>query len=127
MSGRQQLAEALAAALPGWQILSHTRGLDTVRQPGACVLWTEKRTRAPALGLGWFADEITLWVLTAADKPALIEDDLDDLLMQVMQALEPLDQFHWAEASRDVLADTFDGYQLTITCIWQAQPDEEAP
>lgn len=115
-SGRKILAEALKAALPSWQILSHARQLDSVRKPGACVLWTGKRTRYPSLGLGWFTDEVTLWVLTAADKPDVIEDDLDDLLAEVMQALEPLDTFHWDTAERDVLAGTFDGYRLTVIC-----------
>ncbi|MFT3832877.1 MAG: hypothetical protein QM711_06090 [Micropruina sp.] len=124
MSGRKLLADALRAALPTWQVLSHTGQLDSVRQPGAVVLWTSRRTRAPKLGLDWFADEVELWVLTATDKPALIEDDLDALLLAVMQALEPLGSFAWETAERAVLADVYDGYRMTITCMWRVQEEE---
>lgn len=127
MSGRKLLADALGAALPAWQILSHTGQLDTVKQPGACVLWTQNRRKAPNLGLSWFIDQVELWVLTATSKPDLIEDDLDALLLDVMAALEPLDSFTWDVAERDVLADTFDGYRLAVTCIFQltTEPEEE--
>ena len=129
MSGRKLLAEALAAALPAWQVLSHTGQLDTVKQPGAAVLWTQNRRKAATLGLDWFVDQVELWVLTATSKPDLIEDDLDALLLDVMEALERLDSFTWDAAERGVLADTFDGYRLTITCIFQltTEPEEEAP
>lgn len=124
MSGRKLLAGALTAALPGWTILSHARQLDVLTKP-TCVLWTDKREKAPALGLAWFRDEVTLWVLTAADLPALVEDDLDGNLYEVMQALEPLNEYAWGTAERDVLAESFDGYKLTVTCVWQMLPDVE--
>lgn len=128
MSGRKLLADALKAALPTWQVVSTARPLDSVKKPGAVVLWTSRIEKAPALGLHWFREECVLWVLTAADKPDAIEDDLDDLLYQVMQALEPLDSFAWDVAERDVLAETFHGYRMTITCLWKAeQEEEEAP
>lgn len=118
-SGRTLLAAALEAALPTWQIVTDTRQLDSVRRPGAVLLWTQTRKRAPALALDWFADEITLQVLTAAEKPAAIEDDLDYLLLAVMEALEPLDAFTWETAERVTVADTWHGWELTVTCIFQ--------
>lgn len=127
MSGRAQLAEALKVALPTWQIHSHPNELDAIKQPAACVLWTERRTRLMNKGLDWFQDELNLWVLTATDKPSLIEDDLDDLLFQVMAALEPLDAFAWETAEREVLADKFNGYRLTLQCVWQMPAAEPEP
>lgn len=126
MSGRKLLAEALSAALPTWQIVAHARALDGVRPPAGIVLWTTKRTKAPALGLDWFADELTLWALTASDNPKLLEDDLDARLLDVMAALEPLTDFAWTAAERGVLADTYDGWRLTLTCLWHptTDPDE---
>ena len=123
-SGRALLAQALRAALPTWQIVSDARQLDSVRKPGAILLWSSKRTKAPALGLQWFADEVTLQVLTATDKPDKIEDDLDDLLLQVMTTLEPLTTFAWETAERVAVADTWHGWQLTITCIYQLTTEE---
>lgn len=124
-SGRALLAQQLRDALPAWQIVSDTRQLDGVRRPGAILLWTQSRRKAPALGLDWFTDEVTLQVLTAADKPDRIEDDLDELLFQVMAALEPLDAFAWDLAERVAVADTWHGWQLTITCIYQLTTDPD--
>ena len=118
MTGRAHLAAALADGLGDWQIVSDARALDSVRRPGAAVLWTSKRQQLTDRGTGWYQDEVTLWILTAATKPADIEDDLDALLFAATQALEPLDAFHWETAERGVLAEKFDGYRLTVVCIF---------
>lgn len=123
MSGRTVLRDALTAGLTGWQVVSDPRALDSVRKPGAVVLGTNKRTRTPTLGLGWFTEELTLWVLTATTRPDQIEDDLDALLLQVLQVLEPLDSVRWDVAERLVLADTYDGYKITITTLVQLVDD----
>lgn len=124
-SGRSILAAALKLALPSWQVIADARGLDSVRQPGACVLWTAKRIKAPQLGLSWFKDEVELWILTATDKADLIEDDLDDLLLQVGAVLEPLTSFHWDTAERGTLNESFHGYRITVTCAVQVTPESE--
>ena len=116
MSGRSELATALKAALPAWQIVADARELDIVRKPGACVLWTSRRTRPRKLGTDILQDDVSLWVLSAADA-AHLEDDLDQLTEQVMAALEPLEAFSWETAERGQLAEKFDGWKFTITCL----------
>ena len=118
MSGRQLLKAALEAALPGWQIVADARALDSIRKPGAAVLWTARRTRPAKLNLDVVTDEVTLWILTATDKPADVEDDLDDLFTAVTAALEPLDWCIWTDAERGTLADRYEGWRLTITCLY---------
>lgn len=119
MSGRKLLADALKTALPAWQIVSDARTLDGVRKPGAAVLWTARRLRPDKVTLDLLTDEITLWVLTATDRPADIEDDLDQLLDLAIEVLESLDWCVWAEATRGVLAETWHGWQLTVTCNYR--------
>lgn len=121
MTGRKLLAGALAAALPAWQIVSDARALDGVRKPGAAVLWTAKRTRPDKLSLDLLQDEIVLWVLTAADRPADIEDDLDTLLEAVMHALEPLPWAAWTDAERGTLDETFPGWRITVSCAYRIE------
>ena len=118
-SGRAYLAGVLKDTLPDWQIVSDPRALDSIRKPGAIVLGTSKITRAA--GSAILGAELVLWVLTAADRPALIEDDLDDLLKTVCDVLEPLDAFNWTEAERMVLADVYDGYKVTLTCAYKIE------
>lgn len=124
LTGESVLSSVVQPPL-AWQIVSDARQLDSVRKPGAIVLWTQTRRKAPALGLSWFADEVTLQVLTAADKPDVIEDDLDDLLWQVQQALEPLTAFAWETADRVAVQDAFHGWQMTITCCWKHDPEPD--
>lgn len=117
MNARTLLRDALAAALPSWQIVADARAIDTVRKPGAAVLWTDKITRPPKLGLDYAETTMVLWVLTAADRPEAIEDDLDSLLLAAFEVIEPLDWVGWAEADRGVLADKFNGWRITLTCL----------
>lgn len=119
MTGRKLLADALAVALPAWQIVSDARVLDGVRKPAAVVLWTARRMRPDKLTLDFVTDELTLWVLTAADRPADIEDDLDARLGDVMQALEQLPWCAWTEATRGTLDEHFPGWQLTVSCAYR--------
>lgn len=123
-TARVQLSEALREVLTDWQIVSDARVLDSVRKPGACVLWTSKRSRNPAGGTRWFTDEVVLWVLSAADAVAL-EDDLDALLLRVMEVLEPLAWANWTEAERGQLMERFEGYRLTVTCSFPIVDDTE--
>jgi len=124
MSGRQLLKTALEAALPDWQIVADARALDTIRRPGAAVLWTARRSRPAKLGLDAVQDEVTLWILTATDKPADVEDDLDGLFLAAAAALEPLDWCAWIDAERGTLADRFEGWRLTITCLYNITDQE---
>lgn len=121
MSGRTVLRDALTAGLPGWQVVSDPRALDSVRKPGAVVLGTTRITRIPGSPL--LGAELALWVLTATTKTDQIEDDLDSLLKAVCDVLEPLDAFSWTAAERLVLADTYDGYKVTVTCGYQIETE----
>ncbi len=117
MNARTLLHDALHDALAGWQIVADARAIDTVRRPGAAVLWTEKVTRPAKLGLDYAETTMVLWVLTAVDNPAVIEDDLDDLLLAVFEALEPLEWCGWTEAERGVLNEKFNGWRVSVTCL----------
>ncbi|MFT4296527.1 MAG: hypothetical protein QM582_14055 [Micropruina sp.] len=124
LGGRAMLAAALSDALPAWQIVADARALDSVRKPAAAVLWTSKRTRPDKLTLDILQDEITLWVLTAADNPAIIENDLDELLEAVIQAIEPLEWCAWTEAERGTLDEKYPGWRLTVSCAYQLITEE---
>ena len=115
-SGRKVLSDALKVSLPGWLVLSTARSLDNVSK-NTCVLWTAKRKRDEQIQMSLLTDEIELWVFVPTDNVDKIEDDLDDALLEVMEALEQNNAFAWQEAERGVLADKFSGWHLTVTCI----------
>ncbi|MBK8445409.1 MAG: hypothetical protein IPL41_01420 [Micropruina sp.] len=117
-SGRKLLEEAFLEALPGWQVRSTAIPLDSVRKPGAIWLYTGVRKRVELNGFSTLVDEITVWVLSAAD-PSKAEDDLDKLLLEVMEVLETLPSFNWESAERGVLGEKYDGWKLTVTCFYK--------
>lgn len=114
---RSTLGAILRDKLEGWTIVDTARQLDSIPKPGAVVLWGSKRTSSQTNGLPFLVDEVTLWVLTAADKPDAVEDDLDALLETVLEAIEDAPAFAWTEAERGVLADRWQGWQLTLTAV----------
>lgn len=124
MTGRAQLHQALAAALPGWLIVSDSRAIDGLRAAGNIVLWSARVARPEKLGLDVLQNELTLWVLTGLDDPTKTEDNLDHLLTQVFEALEPLAAFSWSEAERGVLAEKFDGWRIPITSLTTITTEE---
>ena len=119
MNGRQLLAEALKQQMAGHQIVSDARQLDSVRSPGAVVVWTQLRKRAVLNGFTMLTDDVVVWVLTPATKPEEIEDSLDGLLLEVLEVLESLPQFTWDQAERGVLSDKFDGFRITAECAYK--------
>lgn len=119
MNGRQILADALRTKLVNWQVVSDARQIDSVRRPGAAVVWTQTRKRMELNGFAMLTDEVVVWVLTAATKPEEIENDLDSLLLDVLEVLEGLPEFTWSEAERGVLVEKFDGWRLPVACAYK--------
>lgn len=118
-NGRELLTDALTApGLPAWQVVSDPRQLDGVRQPGAVVLWTGVRRRLELQSLTMLSDELNVWCLTPTNKPEAIEPGLDALLLDVLQVIEGQPELSWDTAERGVLADTYDGWRVVVTCAY---------
>lgn len=120
-NGRSILAAAFREQLTGWQVVSDARQLDSVRNPGAAVVWTQRRKRAVLNGFEMLTDEVVIWVLTSATKPEEIESSLDGLLLEALEVLEGLPEFTWDQAERGVLSERFDGWRLTCLCAYKLE------
>lgn len=118
-NGRTILAAALREQLTGWQVVSDARQLDSVRNPGAAVVWTQMRKRMELNGFEMLTDEVVVWILTAATKPEDIESSLDVLLLEALEVLEGLPEFSWDQAERGVLSEKFDGWRLSVACAYK--------
>lgn len=118
MSGRTDLAAALRAGLAGWRVVDTYRPLDSITA-STVALWTANVDRLEYNGTDWLRATVETWILTPVEKADLVEDSLDDLLTQVLAVIEANPAFTWSTAERATLAETFPGWKLPITCLYQ--------
>lgn len=123
-SGRKQLAAILAEALPDMKIVPDSRVLDSVLIKGACVVWANERKRAQLNGFSFLTETIELWVLSGVSDVTKVEDDLDDLLVKVLEVLDPLEAFKWDTATRSKL-DNFPAWKIDIQCGYTINSEDE--
>lgn len=122
MGARTELETALKAGLTGWNVRSTPLGLDAVPKPTA-LIWSAKMARVDLNGFEVVKETLEMWVLTTEDNPLTAEDDLESRLMDVLGVIEPLGFVTWTEANREVLADTWQGWHLTLECVSKINND----
>lgn len=119
MSTRKQLATALKPLLPSKvKIIDVPRSIDglEVNRP-VVLLYREKRAKAPN-AIGDYQDTFALWIITPGIDPARAEDALDDILDDVILAIDGIKWIQWTSADRSVFGDAqAPAYRIDITVI----------
>lgn len=116
MSARQDVADALEAALPYARVLPYAKGLDNL-PPGQNVLMVYRSQVTPSIVQGARVDELAVWCVVPNVDPGKVDDLLDDLLDDVLDVLadKPFQALAWSAAERDVLFDSWPAYKITAT------------
>lgn len=123
MSVRTDLATALATALgDDYRVVGWQHGIDRVPKRTVMV-WVDALTPV-GISSDNLKVDLALWVLTPSEDTPTADDDLDDALLDVIEALRPLTAFTWTRAQRGVYEDRFHGYQLTISAAGRVTPEE---
>ncbi|MEV7972863.1 hypothetical protein [Cellulomonas sp. NPDC089187] len=119
-TARQQLAAALRAELPdGWSVLDLDKVPDVITRP-TVVIYRQSYAPLPAAPVGHYEQTFAVWVLVAPDaKDSLLDDHADT----VTGALEDIDWTVWTTASRDALAGTWPGFNITVTAQTKKEYD----
>jgi hypothetical protein len=114
---RQQVAAALAAALPGWLVDDYPNVPKQVAKGRPCLsVWRSHVGPGPART--HLAHELTINLYAARTQGAAAEDELDNLLDDVMLALERFPGWILAGAARQSFAnDSIAGFQITGSVI----------
>lgn len=109
---RQQLAEALEAELGGaWDLFPDPNTLrDTITRP-AIIISRSKVEPLPAAPVGHLLNTFTLSLI---DNKTADEDHLDDLLSDLLDALQDVAQVTWTDATRATFNGTNPAYEITI-------------
>lgn len=116
-STRAQLAAALKPLLPASvRIIDVPRSVDGVEsKKPVVILYRESRSKAPN-AQGDYFDAFTMWVISPIIDPRRAEDGLDNLLDDVLLALDDLDGLNWKTAERSVFGDNqAPAYKIALT------------
>lgn len=119
MSLRSDLAAALQPLLPAnTKIVDVPRSLDGIEAKKPVVmLYREDVTKAPN-AIGDYFNSFALWVVSPLINTIRAEDNLDDLLDEVLRALDQVSWLNWTTAERSVFGDNqAPAYKVTLTVI----------
>lgn len=119
MNTRKAVAAALKPMLPSRvKLIDVPRSIDglEVNKP-VVLLYREKRSKAPN-AIGDYQDTLALWVITPGVDPARAEDALDDILDDVILAVDSVKQIQWTSADRSIFGDSqAPAYRIELTVI----------
>jgi hypothetical protein len=116
MGARSQLAAALTAAVDQVRVVPDLTSVESVDPALRGLLQLVRTTVEPASELLRFRSGFELWV--AANNAALeqAEDALDDILDDVIVALDSFGWLTWSTAQRDVHpGSNLPAYKITLT------------
>ena len=115
-SARNGLADALRPALPGYNIFPAPQSLDTITKPTLALIRTNVE-KAPEAPLGFHMNTLSLWVICPITLANKSEDALDDLLEEVLEALDEVAVTRWSTAERSVWGDANPAYNISLQTL----------
>ena len=119
MGARAQLAAALKPLLPSQvKLIDIPRSLDGLEANKPVVmLYRERLAKAPN-AIGDYLATFALWVITPGIDPKRAEDALDDILDDVILALDGITFVSWTTAERSTFGDAqAPAYRIDLTVI----------
>lgn len=116
MGARQQLADALKAALPTkYKIIPYPRKVDelSANQPVVIII-RDAIEHAP--NQGNLKETFVLWALTPKKDQPGAEDDLDDILFSLVEFVDTSKMVAtWTKATRAIYGEQAQAYRIDIT------------
>ncbi len=119
MSIRSDLAAALKPLLPARiKIIDVPRSLDGLEPNKPVVmLYRETVEKAPN-SIGDYFNQFVIWIVSPGIDVPRAENALDDLLDQVLVALDDITWLNWRNAERSVFGDQqAPAYKINLTVV----------
>jgi hypothetical protein len=119
VSIRSELAAALKPLLPvKTKIIDTPRSIDGLEANKPVVmLYRETLAKAPN-AQGSYFNTFALWIISPGIDPIRAENALDDLLDEVVVALDQISWLNWTTAERSVFGDNqAPAYKVNLTVI----------
>lgn len=119
MNARETVVAALAPVVDlGWKIIDTARQIDVLTTP-TLIVWTSNVERIDKNNLDWLKATTEVWLITPETQHDKVEPALDAMLDQVLALIEAADHITWKTADRGTLAETFQGWHIPITTVYQ--------
>lgn len=115
MDARDQVAAALTASLPAaeWVVMPYARDIDPPSK--ATVMVRADVIRPSGLPGAWREYDFALLVITPLTDPAAADAELDDLVEDVLHAVDESRLPTWTSATRGSFEEKFPCYEVALT------------
>lgn len=119
MSIRSDLAALLKPLLPSTvKIIDVPRSVDGVEAKRPVVLLYRESREKQANAIGDYNDTFTMWVVSPQVDVRRAEDGLDDLLDDVLLALDTITWLNWSRAERALFGEQqAPAYKINLSVI----------
>lgn len=119
-TARAELVAALKAGLPmndggepRYRVLGYARSLDAMPKP-TVLAWADTLTRGPGLkGRDLVSVDYRLWALVDGEDATTVDDSLDPVLDDVLDAVAGIGFIDWTTAERGLYDDRWHGWRIT--------------
>ncbi len=116
-TSRAELATRLEAKLPTYQVVPDPRAIGTL-DPGkeaALQIVRDGLKPNPGAPQAQYLERFHLWVITPLKAQPAAEDDLDDRVLEVTDALFTISSVGWEDAQRLTHPEGFHAYRISVT------------
>lgn len=119
MSVRSDLAAALKPLLPPrTKIIDVPRSLDGIETSRPVVMLYRERVEKAPNAIGAYFNTFALWIISPNVDTSRAEDQLDNMLDEVISALDELSWLNWSNAQRSTFGDAqAPAYQVELTIV----------
>jgi hypothetical protein len=119
MGTRAQIVAALRPALPtDWDVRDQPLPIDQPDASVSAVIVVERAVVSPAPNVqGSYLEEHHVWVIEPSRDRAKVEDNLDENLDFLLEALAPLTWLSFVRATRSVYTEQFHAYDVTVEVV----------
>lgn len=114
---RHAVAAALTDVLPTtYKVVPDPRSLGELDPSKSCYVQIVRQRirRAPANPLGDYQESFEVWVIEPNVDPANSEDNLDDKLQEVIDAIDSIRWLGWTSAERRIHKSEHHAYMIAV-------------
>lgn len=112
-SARKVLGDRLAPHLPGYKLILTSRNVDVPETKFVQI--SLKEFTPPTVASGFNDVRFIVTVVTPLTTPQRAEDDLDDLVADLLRAIDAIDGFRWEHAEKVTYDERHLAYDITVT------------
>ena len=117
MTARDYVTAQLLPLLPKrWRLVHTDRNLDTLDRV-TVILKLQEVTRTPATPQAGLTTTWTATIITPKQMLEPAELELDDAILDLILALDRIDQLRWTTATRVLYGDIYQAFDITFESL----------